>query len=439
RAGGVTPQKPSRRSHAPDATARPAMAPPHRILIISQVYVPDPAAVGQYMADAAEALAARGHDVRVLTSASGYDDPSIKYARREVRGGVQVRRMPLSSFGKRTIAHRLLGQGLFLAQVLLHGLFSRRPAAVLVSTSPPMASIAALVIGVLRRAPITYWVMDLNPDQVIATGVMKPTSLPVRALDWLNRRILSRAAKVAPLDRFMADRLRAKFAGDAGRLQKLEPKITVLPPWPMVEPAAAIPRGENAFRRRHGLGDRRVVMYSGNHGMTTPVDTLVDAALRLRDDPRLVFVFVGAGPGKRCVEEAIARHAPPNLLSLPYQPLADLPCSLSAADVHVVLMNERLVGIVHPCKVYGAMSVGRPLLYFGPRASHITELLDEGGIGWRATQGDVDSAVAALEEIASAPAADLHAKGAKAQAMLAGRFSAEKLRNQFCDTVTATF
>ncbi|MEM9185018.1 MAG: glycosyltransferase family 4 protein [Planctomycetota bacterium] len=406
-----------------------------RVLVISQVYVPDPASVGQHMADAAEELARRGYRVRVLTSRRGYDDPAKKYPAREDLNGVDVVRLPFSSLGKATILHRVVGQLSFLFQAIVRGLFTPGLRGMLVSTSPPMAAIAAIVIRLFRRAPITYWVMDLNPDQVIASGHMKPTALAVRALDWLNRRILNAAAEVVALDRFMADRLRAKLEHSPGRLAALEQKISTMPPWPMLTAQEEVPRDTNPFRQKQGWGDRRVIMYSGNHGLTTPVDTLVEAALRLRDDDRLVFAFIGGGAGKEVVDRAIAEHAPRNLVSLPYQPLSEIKYSLSSADVHVVLMNEALVGIVHPCKVYGAMSVSRPLLYFGPRPSHITELLDAGDIGWQGTQGDVDGAVAILQEIAARPLEQLAEQGRHAQRMLTERLSREALREAFCDVV----
>jgi hypothetical protein len=114
------------------------------LLVISQVYVPDPASVGQHIADVSETLVSRGHDVRVLTSSRGYDDPLKRYAARERRAGVDVVRLPLSSFGKRSVAHRLLGQMVFLAQVIVRGMFARRLAGILVSTSPPMAALPRL-------------------------------------------------------------------------------------------------------------------------------------------------------------------------------------------------------------------------------------------------------------------------------------------------------
>lgn len=399
-----------------------------RILIISQVYVPDPAAVGQYMADGAQELAARGYDVRVLTSGRGYADPSVKYPPREMLAGVDVVRLPLSSLGKKTLVHRLVAQTSFLLQVIFRGWFTRDLAAVVVSTSPPMASLAALAIRLFRRAPITFWVMDLNPDQVVATGRMKQSSLPVRAFDWINRRILAASAAVIPLDRFMADRLNAK--------RDVTAKTTIIPPWPMEQNLEEVPRDENPFLDQHNLRGKRVIMYSGNHGLTTPVDTLVEAALELRDDPRLAFVFIGAGAGKEVVDRAIADHAPPNLLSLPYLPLSEIKYSLSAADVHVVLMNEELVGIVHPCKVYGALKVARPLLYFGPRPSHITELLDATECGWEARQGDTSGTVEILKRIAELPDDELSQLGLNGRQLLESTYSRGQLCGTFCDVVT---
>jgi colanic acid biosynthesis glycosyl transferase WcaI len=400
---------------------------PCRILVISQVYVPDPAAVGQYMADAAGELAKRGHDVRVLTSARGYADPTVKYPRRETLDGVEVIRLPLSSLGKRTILHRLVGHSMFLLQAIIRGWFTPRLAGILVSTSPPMASIAALAIRLIRRVPIKFWVMDLNPDQTVAMGAISPNNFAVKAFDWLNRRILDASSDVIVLDRFMGDRVNAK--------RDVTEKMSVIPPWPQEDELADVPRDENPFIGRHDLANKFVVMYSGNHGLTTPVDMLVEAALRLQDHPTLRFLFIGAGAGKKVVDETVAKHRPPNILSLPYQPLDQIKYSLSAADVHVVLMADQLVGLVHPCKVYGAMAIGKPVIYFGPRPSHITELLDQESIGWEGNLQSVDDTVALLTEIAQTPREQLRDMGLRARRLVDQRLSKEKLCGEFLNVV----
>src|SRR5688572_20407606 len=91
------------------------------ILIISQVYVPDPASVGQHMHDAAAEMARRGHRVVVLTSNRGYDDPSQKYSAREMRDGVEIRRLRLSSFGKKRMWLRFVAAWLFVLQCTFRG------------------------------------------------------------------------------------------------------------------------------------------------------------------------------------------------------------------------------------------------------------------------------------------------------------------------------
>ena len=398
------------------------------ILVISQVYVPDPASVGQHMHDTAVELARRGARVVVYAANRGYDDPSRRYPAREVRDGVEIRRLPLSSFGKASIAARMIAGISFVIQATLRGLFLSGLERVLVSTSPPMAPAVGIVLSVLRRVPFVHWSMDLNPDQLIAVGKTTPTSLPARSFNALNRGVLRRAQRVIALDRFMRDRLLAKAT--PGR------PIAVMPPWPHVD--ASQPPAEhehNPWRREQGLEGKFVVMYSGNMSPVHPLDTVLDAALRLRDDPRIEFVFIGGGGGRRDVERLIARHHPPNVRLLEYQPLEVLPFSLAAADLHLVAMGDAMVGIVHPCKVYGAMAVGRPILLLGPPECHITDLIAGHDIGWQVAHGDVDAAVRALEEARDLPPQRLRAMGERARHLIAHHLDAAQLCGRFCDVV----
>ncbi len=402
--------------------------PSKTLLVLSQVYVPDPAAVGQYMADAAGEMVRRGWRVVVLTANRGYDDPSVQYPATEVIDGVEIRRLPLSSFGKRSILLRLLGGVLFLAQAVVRGILLKRLSCLLVSTSPPLCPLAALTITAIRRVPIKYWVMDLNPDQMIALGRMKASSLPVRLFDMMNRLILKRATDVVALDRFMAQRLIDKSPG-------VERKLTVLPPWPQEEHLRSIDHNDNPFRAQHALEGKFVVMYSGNLSLASPVDTVLEAALRLREESDLVFVFVGGGLGKQRVEQAIQRHRPGNIILLPYQPLSQIKYSLSAADVHLVAMGDVIVGICHPCKVYGVMAVARPVLLLGPDPCHISDMIAEGGFGWQIRHGNVDAAVQILRQILKMDKNDLAAMGQAAKTLMTRHFSRQRLCGAFCDTL----
>jgi colanic acid biosynthesis glycosyl transferase WcaI len=440
------------------------------LLVISQVFPPDAAAVGRPLADVAEEMARRGWRVVVVTAGNGYEDPAVRYRAHETLRGVDVRRLSAASFGKATLAYRLLGGGLFVAQALAYGLFIRRATVVLVSTSPPFAGFAGAILAWLRGLPTVWWVMDLNPDQIVAAGRLAPHAWPVRLFDAMNRITLRVARRVIVLDRFMQQRVEAKIlqqapghpqqapgaspgAGSAAGPSVIPPacaggflgnppatgdrrhsKMQVIPPWSAARPGCWRPPWPNAFRDARGLDRKFVVMYAGNHALQHPLDTLLDAAARLEHDRDVAFVFIGGGAGKAAIDARI-RAGAANLVSLPFQPTGHLDDVLTAADVHVVSMGADVVGIVHPCKIYGALAVGRPVLFFGPAESPPGELLADLGAGRRVDHGDVAGAVEAIRSLRSLAPQTRAAMGQASAHAIATRFGACELCREVCDLI----
>jgi glycosyltransferase involved in cell wall biosynthesis len=382
------------------------------------------------MHQAAAAMAKRGYRAIALAADSGYEDPTRRYARYELLDGVHVVRLPWSSFGKNNLRERLLGGSIFTTEASLLAAALPRIDHVVVSTNPPMVGADGLALALARGSQLSVWVMDINPDQIVATGRMSATSLPVRSFDWLNRHTLSRAQHVITLDAFMAERLSGKSV--------LCPTPEVLPPWPVLSVGTLDPHAGKQFRAEHGLSEKRVIMYSGNLSPLHPVDTVLEAARRLQDETRLVFVFIGGGSARDPIAQYAREHSLRNVRMLPYQPLSRLEESLSAADVHLVAMGESMVGIVHPSKFYSAMAVGRPILALGPRNSHVADLVLDHQIGWHVEHGAVAGAVATLRQIANADAAELNRLGARAYAVISENFERSNLIDRFCGILGAT-
>jgi glycosyltransferase involved in cell wall biosynthesis len=200
---------------------------------------------------------------------------------------------------------------------------------------------------------------------------------------------LNASARTVVLDRFMKERVVAKGFDPA--------RIAIVPPWSHDDHVQYSPAGREKFRQKHGLTEKFVVMYSGNHSPCHPLDTLLDAARALKERPEIVFCFVGGGSEQVKVRDLAAKHGLTNVKCLPYQPLNELAGSLSAADLHVVVMGDPFVGIVHPCKVYNIMSVGAPTLYIGPTPSHVTDIASQQQYRFfLAIHGDVDGVVKAV-------------------------------------------
>jgi hypothetical protein len=134
-------------------------------------------------------------------------------------------------------------------------------------------------------------------------------------------------------------------------------------------------------------------MHSGNHSPCHPLTTLLGAACRLKDRTDIAFCFVGGGSEFETVRQFAKERHLQNIHTIPYQPVATLASSLSSADLHIVVMGEPFVGIVHPCKVYNIRALGIPYLYIGPADSHVSDM----GPMFTANHGDVDEVVRHIE------------------------------------------
>jgi hypothetical protein len=292
---------------------------------------------------------------------------------------------------------------------------------VVAMTSPPLISFVATLAVPGRARSLVFWSMDLNPDEAIAAGWLRPKSPVARLLSLMLLHSLQRADRIVALDRFMKDRIQAKGVPAE--------KVLVVPPWSHDDSVRFDPEGRKDFRANFSLSRKFVVMYSGNHSPCHPLDTLLLAAERLAENENIAFCFVGGGSDFGKVKERARNHGLRNVLCVPYQPIEKLSASLSAADLHVVVMGNQYVGIVHPCKIYNVLAVKKPFLYIGPNESHVTDIIRQSS-AYVSSHGDMEGVVANI----------LHAMrstvlGSPCGVDLEGRFSKNRLVPQMISAI----
>ncbi len=340
-----------------------------RVLLINQAFHPDPQATSQYLSRLAAELVRRGNEVTVLTGRRDYDDPRKLYPAREVWRGVEIVRVWSAGTGHRSKWGYAVGFLSFLLAAALRGLVLPRAEVVLAQTSPPLVSVLGAILARIWRARFVYWVMDLNPDEAIAVGWLRATSAAARVLEAASRWSLRAADRIVVQDIYVRQRLAAKDV-DVN-------KIEVVPLW--IQDAAAFDAGKREeFRRRHGLADKHVVMFAGNHTPCHPLATVVEALRRLRHEPRIHFCFIGFGLEWGKLRDLAREEKWEHATFLGHQPLST--GVISAADTQLVVMGDPFVGIVHACKVYNFLAAQRPFIYVGPEPSHVTDIIREGGL-----------------------------------------------------------
>ncbi len=355
-----------------------------KFLVISQVFWPDTVSTAQHLFDLTEELIQDGHEVTVYCSRYAYENNKIKYPLRENHMRIQISRINNTGFGKKYTIGRLMDFASFNIMLFFKLIRLKKNSfdTVIGMTSPPLVSLLGVYLARRKKMKFIYWVMDLQPELAIASGLVKKNSFLAKLLERVGNYIIRNADAIIVLDKYMSDYI-LKRGGN-------KEHVYIVPIWPIMDRHYEGPRLQNPFRIENQFSEKLVVMYSGNHSYVHPLDTLLEAILRLQHDPDFLFVFVGGGVRKKDVTIFAEKHDLKNILQLPYQPRNNIHISLGSSDLQVVIMGEAQVGYTHPNKIYGAMYMSKPVLYIGPDPSHIADILveSEGNIMVKHSQAD---------------------------------------------------
>jgi len=400
-------------------------------LVISQVFWPDTASTAQHLYDLAEELTREGHRVTVYCSRYAYENNQIKFPVREDHRNIQIHRIRNTGFGKKHTLGRLIDFASFnfLLFFKLIGLRRKSFDAMIGMTSPPLVSFLGVFVARRKKMKFIYWVMDLQPELAIASGMIRANSFLARILNRIGNYIIRNANTIIALDKYMRDYLLKRGAD--------KDHVHIVPVWPVFEKTYEGIREQNPFRLQNKFGDRLVIMYSGNHSYIHPLDTLLNAILKLKDDNDFLFVFIGEGVRKKDVIKFTELHKLKNVLQLPYQPRNNIHQSLGSSDLQVVIMGDNLVGYTHPNKIYGAMFLGKPVLYIGPHPSHVTEILNalEGNIV--VSHNQVDELVQKLLSFKRGKGEIIQKTGEQNQLLAYHDFDPKNLKARMIDILTA--
>ena len=395
-----------------------------RLTILNQYYWPHPSATGQLMTELAESLAARGHQVRVVAARVGAAGGG-PLPREETRRGVEIVRLPTPRLGKRTLWARAADYGSFYAGALAH-LVTATPApdVILALSTPPLIAVPAQLMARLRGASVVSLVQDLYPDIAVALGAIGESS-PLTAV-WRRVASLSlrSSRRVIVLSDVMKERLTQTYGLPASQVETIHN-------WALQELLAGDPAPmANAFRARHGLGDRFVVTYSGNIGAGHCFGAVLDAAERLlpRDDIR--FVLIGEGVRRQAVADAVGSRSLSNVMMLPPTAREELPLSLGAANAHLVTMRDGTEGLLMPSKLYGILAAARPVLFVGPEASEVARIVAEGACGEVFSTRDGAGLARTIAAWADAPE-EAAIRGQAARRVLDGAFGRERAVDRY--------
>jgi len=338
-----------------------------RLLVLNQYYWPGVEATAQLLTELCEALA-EDAEIKVLTGVlHGHEDEP----RHVVQNGVEILRVPSTSFERSKLGARAANYATYLTSALLRGLRGSRPDVVLCMTDPPIVADIALLVARRYRAPLVVISQDVFPEIAVQLKRLE-NPVAMRLLRGLVSLYLRRADWIVAIGDTMRRRLEEKGARPD--------RVRVIPNW--VDTSRLVPREKaNEWARKIGLDQKFVVMHSGNVGHAQDLDSLVRAATFLRDLDDLSIFIIGTG-ARHAELVALAELLDVDQVSfLYYQSRGVLPQSLSAADLHVVGLAPGLAGYVVPSRLYGILAVARPVVVAADAESETAQVVNQIGCG----------------------------------------------------------
>ncbi|MBE7385918.1 MAG: glycosyltransferase family 4 protein [Leptolyngbya sp. SIO1E4] len=330
-----------------------------RILIYSYNYHPEPIGIAPLMTEIAEGLVKRGHEVRVVTAMPNYPERKIYPDYRgqlyttEERNGVSIQRCYVWIRPNPGLVARVLLEGSFVVLSFLQSLQGWKPDIILYTSPSLPASVPVALLKVLYRCPTVLNLQDILPEAAVQTGLLTHP-LAIRAFEILEKFAYRSATRISVIAEGFRTNLLGKGVPDS--------KITKISNWVDVNFIRPLPKYDNAFRQANGLGDKFVVLYSGNIARTQGIRTVIRAASQLTHLDNIVFVIVGEESQLAELDEFRQELGLENVLLRPFAPRAALPEMLAAADVGLIMQKQNVVGFNMPSKTQVLLASGRPII-----------------------------------------------------------------------------
>ena len=390
-----------------------------RLIFVNRFFFPDHSATSQILSDLAFYLASAGRDVHVVTSSQLYDDAKAALPVSEIINGVHVHRVPSTGFGRNALLGRSIDYVSFyrsMWQCLVA--LTQQGDIIVAKTDPPLSSIVAMAAARRKGARLVNWLQDIYPETAVELGVPFMRGPLAASLAALRNRSLRQAEATVVVGDLMARKVESLGAPAA--------RVHVIPNWCNDEDIRPVTQSENSLRQSWGLAGQFVFGYSGNLGRAHEFQTLLEAAERLRNEPRFIFLMVGGGKRFEELAQAVKRQGLTcSFRFIPYQEQKMLSYSLAAADAHWLSLNPKLEGLIVPSKFYGIAAVGKPIIVIGDKYGEIARLVQQHGCGIVVAPGDAEALADALRLLSSAPET-ISEMGHRARLMLDGHFTRQQ-------------
>ncbi|WP_166787186.1 glycosyltransferase family 4 protein [Cryobacterium sp. TMT2-23] len=377
-----------------------------KIAIVSQYYAPEAIRIPDTLA---RGLAARGHEVRVITGFPNYPDGNLfpgyshRWPQTEWLDGIQVRRVPMVISHSYNPIARFANYFTFAWSAAVARGFVRSADVVYVYATQMTPAIGPSVWRAIFGTPYVLHIQDLWPESVtdssmVGAGAMKRILSGILN-PWLRflYRTASATIAIAPS---MARMLSSRGVPD-DRLH------TVLN-WDASEDSLAAARSAPVDNGQVSI------VYAGNLGDHQALDTVIRAANAVKHLDHVVVTIVGSGVAEERLRALALELDAHNVNFKGRVAPEDMEAIHAQSDFQIVSLKDRPIfeGTI-PSKFQASLSHGIPVIT--AVRGDVQDMVRSNGIGYACDPEDVDQLAQAFTEAGSTDAAQRSKMGRSAR------------------------
>jgi glycosyltransferase involved in cell wall biosynthesis len=287
-------------------------------------------------------------------------------------------------YDRRTMTRRAFSwlKYLFVTTRLILG--AKKSDGFLIVSNPPILGGWFWLLNKLHRRPYAVLVYDIYPDILVMMGVITENNPIVKVWHWMNRKVYRDAVAVITLGRHMAARLTRNYPFGKKWLY-------VIPPWVDVEQIKPMSYGENPLLKSFNPDGKKVILYSGNMGLSHEIDSMLEAAKLLRGRKDLLFLFIGGGEKWQLAADFSKRHNLSDVKVHPFQPEKLLPMTMSLATISLVALEVGAEELMVPSKLFYYMAAGSAVVGICQGENELRDIIDDNEIGLCVHPGDPEA------------------------------------------------
>ena len=346
--------------------------------VITELYYPENNQTGYYMTGIAEGLS-DDFEVKVICGQPNYAAKGIFAPKKEFHEGVEIFRVWGTTLDKNVILFRLLNMLTLGASIFSKSLVKiKKGQLIVVVSAPPSLPFITALAAKIRRARYNLIVQDKYPETLIAVGKTNPDSVFVKIFNKLNAGLYGGAEKIIVVGRDM----RELIENQINKKSVQNPPIQVIPNWASLEEIEPTPRESNELLKELAISDKFVFLYAGNMGHPQDLESIVECAVKLKDDKRFHFLFLGSGVKRKWLETTVRENDLRNVTVLPPRPRAEQKLFLNACDVGLVSLVKGMRGVAMPSRTYNFLAAGKPILALTEENSEVARVIEEDRVGW---------------------------------------------------------